>query len=102
MELLVIGFGVFFLALGFVLTPGNARYVLAGYNMMSEEERAKIDIEGLVGYFRKFHLWFGLSFIAIGLLLNLLQSETVLGIFFGVYPIAAYIFLYRRLKQFRL
>ena len=37
----IIGMSVLFVAIGFLVTERNAKYLLAGYNTMSEEERKK-------------------------------------------------------------
>ena len=34
-----------YLVVAFVITPANARYLLAGYNTMSEERRQAFDID---------------------------------------------------------
>ncbi len=34
-----------YLAVAFIITPTNARYLLAGYNTMSEEKRRAFDID---------------------------------------------------------
>lgn len=46
----IIGMGLLFIAIGNILTLGNAKYLLSGYNTMSDEERMKVDIEPVVTY----------------------------------------------------
>jgi len=88
----IIGMGLFFLAIGFIVTENNAKYLLSGYNTMSEEDRKKIDIRSYIPYFRKFHVIFGISFLIIGLVLFYVIGEVAAGIFLGVYPIVAYLY----------
>lgn len=86
------GMALLFIATGWVVTEKNAKYILAGYNTMSEEERRRIDLRAYLSYFRRFHLFLGISFLIIGLLLYYLISEAAASIFLGIYPILAYIY----------
>ena len=42
-----------YLVVAFVITPANARYLLAGYNTMSEERRQAFDIDRYLTIFFK-------------------------------------------------
>lgn len=88
----LIGISLLFIAIGFIVTKSNAKYLLAGYNTMSEEERKKVDIKAYIPYFRKFHVFLGISFFAFGTLLTYFINENATGIFLGTYPILAYIY----------
>jgi len=101
MYLLVFGLGLFFLLLPFLLNEKTARYLLAGYNTMSEKEREAFDLKGYLKLFRKFHFFMGLSFIAFGVLLLENLGENALGIFLGVYPILAYIWFLIKSQRFQ-
>ncbi|MEN9906950.1 MAG: hypothetical protein RLZZ540_91 [Bacteroidota bacterium] len=90
----LIGMSLLFIAIGFIVTENNAKYLLSGYNTMSEEERKKEDIKAYIPYFRKFHVFLGVSFFLIGNLLNYFVHENTAGIFLGVYPILAYIYFF--------
>ena len=80
-----------FVAIGFIVTENNAKYLLSGYNTMSEEERKKVDIKSYIPYFRKFHIILGISFFVLGFGINLINKNAA-GIFLAVYPILAYIY----------
>jgi len=80
-----------FIAIGFIVTENNAKYLLSGYNTMSEEERKKVNIKSLIPYFRKFHIVLGISFLVLGYGINLINKNGA-GIFLAVYPILAYIY----------
>lgn len=80
----------FFLIIGLVLTESNARYLLSGYNTLSETQRKKVDIKSYVPAFRKFHIFLAASFLIVGLIIAYVIGEDVAGIFMGVYPIVAY------------
>ena len=86
------GTGLLFIGMAFLVTTNNAKYLLSGYNTMSEAEREKVDINAYIPYFKKFHLFLGISFISLGLLLHYAIGSTASGIFMGIYPILAYIY----------
>ncbi|MCM4150401.1 DUF3784 domain-containing protein [Arenibacter sp. N53] len=88
----LIGTGLLFIAMAFLVTKNNAKYLLSGYNSMNEVEREKVDLRSYIPYFKKFHLFLGSSFILLGLLLHFVIGETASGIFMGVYPILAYVY----------
>ncbi|TRX04596.1 DUF3784 domain-containing protein [Flavobacterium gawalongense] len=92
MMYVLIGMSLLFVTIGFIVTENNAKYLLSGYNTMSEEERKKVDIKAYIPYFRKFHIFLGVSFFLFGTLLTYLIHENAGGIFLGVYPILAYIY----------
>ncbi|MFV5692379.1 DUF3784 domain-containing protein [Flavobacterium sp. LT1R49] len=92
MMYVLIGMSLLFVAIGFIVTENNAKYLLSGYNTMSEEERKKVDIKAYIPYFRKFHIFLSVSFFLFGTLLTYLIHENAGGIFVGVYPILAYIY----------
>src|SRR5436305_1105861 len=45
---------VIFASLGFLVTKNNARYILSGYNMMPEQQRSLVDIDGYLRFFKQF------------------------------------------------
>lgn len=88
----LIGLGLVFALIGFIVTEKNAKYILAGYNTMSEENQKKVDIKNYIPYFRKFHIFLGVSIFVIGWSLNQFIGSNVAGIFIVFYPILAYIY----------
>jgi hypothetical protein len=96
----LLGTGLLFISMAFLVTEKNAKYLLSGYNTMSEEERQKVAIQSYIPYFRKFHLFLGISFIAFGLLLHVGIGESASGIFIGVYPILAYIYFIKESSKY--
>lgn len=87
-----IGLSILFVATGFMVTEKNAKFLLSGYNTMSEEDRKKVDIKAYLTYFKNFHIFLGISFLVLGSGLIYLISENAGGIFLAVYPILAYIY----------
>ncbi len=88
----IIGLSVLFVAIGFIVTGKNAKYLLSGYNTMNEEDRKKVDIKAYIPYFRNFHIFLGVSFLLLGATLTYFISENAGGIFLAVYPVLAYIY----------
>lgn len=96
----IIGIGLLFIAMAFLVTENNSKYLLSGYNTMSEAERKNVDIKSYIPYFKKFHLFLGISFMVIGLLLHYAIGESASGIFIGVYPILAYIYFMKESNKY--
>ena len=88
----LIGMSLLFIAIGFIVTENNAKYLLAGYNTMSSEERKKVNLKAYITYFKKFHIFLGTSFILIGMLLIYSGYKNETSIFIVAYPILAYIY----------
>ncbi|MCC5930476.1 MAG: DUF3784 domain-containing protein [Cyclobacteriaceae bacterium] len=100
MEYVIIGLALLLFSLGFIVTTRNAKYLLSGYNTMSEEEREKVNIVEVVSFLRRFHVFLGLTFLAIGLVLYYFISSDVAGFFITAYPILAYIWFIWRSRKF--
>ena len=45
-----------YLLIGFGINKDNAKYLLAGYNTMNQEEQDKFDIEGYLNFLKPFFL----------------------------------------------
>ncbi|OYX83243.1 MAG: hypothetical protein B7Y83_12065 [Flavobacteriales bacterium 32-34-25] len=88
----LIGMSLLFIAIGFIVTENNAKYLLAGYNTMSDEEKKNVDLKAYITYLRKFHIFLGISFFVIGTLVTYFIDENVTSIFIVAYPIVAYIY----------
>lgn len=89
-----------FVGIGFIVTENNARYILSGYNSMSEEDRQKFDIKSYVPYFRNFHIFLGSSLLVIYFILFYFVSSIWAGMFIVTYPIVAYIYFVWKSNQF--
>lgn len=89
---ILIGLGLLFIGIGYLVKENNAKYVLSGYNSLSAEEQKKVDIKLYIAYFKKFHFFLGVSLLILGLLLLYIFDTNVAGIFMGIYPILGYIY----------
>jgi hypothetical protein len=90
MMYVILGIGIFIGAIGFILTENNAKYLLSGYNTMTQKEREKFDIRCYVPWFRKFHIFLGISLSLIGMPLAYIYGSDVAGAFLTIYPLLAY------------
>ncbi|NVK33009.1 MAG: DUF3784 domain-containing protein [Rhodobacteraceae bacterium] len=95
----IIGLGLLFIGIGFILTVNNAKYLLSGYNTMNDEQRKNVNIHDYVRFFRKFHILLGTSLVIIG---SGLQQFTPVfaGIFITTYPILAYVYFLWKSSSF--
>lgn len=91
---------ILFFGLAFILNEKNAKKLLAGYNTMSKEDQQKIDLKKYIPFFRKFHIFLGISYLLFGLLLFRMLNENVGGIFLAVYPLLAYMFFISRSQRY--
>jgi len=96
----LIAISAVFIVLAFSLTERNAKYMLSGYNTMTEEERSKVNIKGLIPYFRNFHVFIGISFLVISTLLVYYVSLTAGTVFICVYPVVAEIYFVISVRKF--
>ena len=95
----IIGMSLLFVAIAFLVTEKNAKYLLAGYNTMNEENREKVDIKCYMRFFKRFHIFLGISLLIIGLVLYFFTSEMIAGVTLSLYPVLAYVyFLWRGSK----
>ncbi len=83
---------IIFIALGFIVTEDNAKYLLSGYNTMSEEQRKKVNIKAYIPYFRKFHILLGFSVLVFGVISDYFFGEAMSGSFLVLYIVMAYIY----------
>jgi hypothetical protein len=83
---------VIFFSVGFIVTKNNAKYILSGYNTMSEAKRATVDIEGYVKFFKKFHIFLGISLFAGTMLISLMDNNWA-SMFMTLYPLLAYMYM---------
>ncbi|MEN9928223.1 MAG: hypothetical protein RLZZ231_144 [Bacteroidota bacterium] len=89
-----------FIGIAFIVTESNAKYLLSGYNTMSEKERAHFDIKSFVPYFRKFHLVLGSLLFVFSLLIYFQINSDWAMLFLGVFPIISYVYFIWKSNQF--
>lgn len=94
MVFVLVGVSLLFIGIGYIVTEDNAKYLLAGYNTMTQEQREAIDLASYLVTFRRFHTFLGSSLGVIGILCWMLLSEQITALFLTVYPLMAYLYLW--------
>lgn len=89
-----------FMAIAFIVNENNAKYLLSGYNTMSEVERQNFEIKAYILFFRNFHFFLGFSLLIISTLLLYFVNSDWSGIFLGTYPLLIYVYFIWKSNQF--
>ncbi len=97
---IIIGLSFLLFALGFILTESNASFLLSGYNTMSKEEKQKVDLKSYLHFYKRFHVFLGISTILLGIFIYYLIGEDVAGVFLTLYPLLAYCYFIFKGKEF--
>ena len=92
--------GLIYIIIAYLLTEDNAKYLLSGYNTMTHEERKKFNMKAFIPYFKKFHIFLGISTIMLGLLINILINNKASIIALALYSISAYIYFIIKSNRF--
>ena len=71
----------------------TAKYVLSGYNTLSEIDRNNFDLKGYVQFFRVFLLCLAISYLLIGFVLFKSVDKTPLIIYSVLYPLLGFYLL---------
>ncbi|WP_221394692.1 DUF3784 domain-containing protein [Dyadobacter sp. NIV53] len=79
-------------SVGFIVTKNNAKYILSGYNTMSEQQRSKMDIDGYLSFFKYFHILLSVSLFVGTVLISFLNNNWA-SAFMLMYPLIAYLYL---------
>ena len=94
----ILGMGLLFFGLGFMITENNASSLLSGYNTMSKEEQEQFPLTEYLKRFKGFHIRFGILFTVLGIVFYVTNAE-LLGWHVGITPILAYIYFFYRTKD---
>ncbi|MEO2057145.1 MAG: DUF3784 domain-containing protein [Flavobacteriaceae bacterium] len=83
----------------YVVNKNNAKYLMAGYNTMSVEERKKVDLENLLIFWKKFFVILVFASTLIFIISYLMFSEAVTVVIWSVCLIIPWpIFIYKLQK----
>ncbi len=83
----------------YVVNKNNAKYLMAGYNTMSVEERKKVDLENLLIFWKKFFVILAFASTLIFIISYLIFSEVMTTVIWTVCLIIPWpIFIYRLQK----
>lgn len=97
---LIVGLGLFFVAIAFAVKEKNAKYLLSGYNTMPPEKQRKVNLPAYIRLYRDFHIVLGTSFLVLGLVFAYFAGNHVTMMFVVIYPIAAYMYFIWRSNTF--
>ena len=93
MVITLIFISIILFIVAFALTENNAKNLLAGYNTMSPEEREKVNIKGLIAYFKKFFIFLAISIWGVGFGAAHFFNERTAGLIISLYIVLAFIYL---------
>ena len=97
--LTVIFVALLYLAIGFLINKNNARYLLAGYNTMSEEKRKKFPIDSYLVFFKKFFTRMSIFSLLSALLFHLIFEVETAVMIWAIFQIIPYVyFVFQSLK----
>jgi len=96
----ILGFGLFMTLFPRILTEENAPQLLSGFNTLSKDEQAQVDLRGLLKAMRDFHLKVGGISTLVALVFYFLnwKDAGMLTVTFG--PIVGYFYLIPRMQNF--
>jgi len=90
---------VIFILIAYLVNKNNAKYLMAGYNTMSVEERKKVDLENLLIFWKKFFVILTFASTLIFIISYLMFSEAVTAVIWSVCLIIPWpIFIYKLQK----
>jgi len=88
-----------YLSIGIFINKENARYLLAGYNTMSEEDRSKFDIDGYLHFFKAFFMGLAAFLLFAWILLDIFVGTGLVIVIWILGQIPPYIyFVYRSVR----
>jgi hypothetical protein len=88
----IIVLSVILFGIGFILNKNNAKYLLSGYNTMSEEEKSNFNLDEYLVFFRKFHLILSTSLLLVATVLHFWINSIWSSIFLLLFPLCSYTF----------
>lgn len=97
---IILFLGITFIGVSYIVNERNAKYLLSGYNTMSKEQQDAFDLRGYLQHLKRFQIFLGISFTAIGSILYFVWGSDIAGVFIGVYPIAAYLYFLPTARRF--
>jgi hypothetical protein len=69
--------GIFFILLGFAIKHFKFYFLIAGYNTMNKEEKAKVNIEKVATLMRNVLVFLGLTMVILGFASSLMENPGI-------------------------
>lgn len=96
----VIFVSVLYYAIGYFINKENAKYLLSGYNTMSDEERKKFDIENYLVFFKAFFKKQSVYSLLVFPVFHLMFDDEKAILIWSLYITIAIVYLYIKSKKF--
>ena len=96
----VIFVSILYYAIGYFTNKENAKYLLTGYNTMSDEERKKFDIENYIVFFKAFFKKQSVYSLLVFPVLHLMFDDEKAISIWSLYITIAIVYLYIKSKKF--
>jgi len=96
----VIFVSILYYAIGYFINKENAKYLLSGYNTMSDEERKKFDIENYLVFFKAFFKQQSVYSLLVFPLFHLMFDDEKAILIWSLYITIAIVYLYIKSKKF--
>lgn len=96
----VIFVSILYYAIGYFINKENAKYLLSGYNTMSDEERKKFDIENYLVFFKAFFKKQSVYSLLVFPVFHLMFDDEKAILIWSLYITIAIIYLYIKSKKF--
>ena len=87
-------------AIGYFINKENAKYLLSGYNTMSDEERKKFDIENYLVFFKAFFKKQSVYSLLVFPVFHLMFDDEKAILIWSLYITIAIVYLYIKSKKF--
>lgn len=97
----IIFVSVLFYAIGYFINKENSKYLLSGYNTMSNEEREKFDIDGYLKIFKPFFKNQALYSFLVFQIFHFIYDNKVSLIIWCIYISIAPLYLVFKLKKIK-
>ncbi len=89
-----------YLIIGYSINKENSKYLLAGYNTMSNDDRKKFDIDNFLKFFKYFFKLQSFISILIFVIFKLLMNEKIALIFYSIFLILCPLYMIIKSKKF--
>ena len=98
---IVIAFiSLLYLCIGYLINKKNSKYLLAGYNTMTDDERKKFDIDNFLKFFKYFFKLQSILSILIYTLFKFLINEKIALISYSFFLILYPLYMIIKSKKF--
>ena len=96
----VIFVSILYYAIGYFINKENAKYLLSGYNTMSDEERKKFDIENYLVFFKAFFKQQSVHSLIVFPVFHLMLDDEKAILIWSLYITIAIVYLFIKSKKF--